>query len=97
MNKVIFTSHARDRLAEIEDMPLKKAVWGLHNKAVEEKLEKGLRKGKKDGDSFRYYRWGSIIYSTVETTDKITGEDIVLVVTITDQKATIKHKRWSNM
>jgi len=69
-------------------MTLNKAIWGLHTQAVEEKLDKGLRKGKRANNvsPLTYYRWGTIIYSVRHTDDKISGEPISLVITISDQR-----------
>ena len=80
---VVFTTHAQNRLKTWR-ISLAKANWLVYT-GVEEKLDKQLRRSKPD-DSAIHIRNGTIIFTMKEVTDRDTGDDIWLVLTVYDQR-----------
>lgn len=86
LNKyAIFTKHSQDRLRECQ-INLPKAVFMLYS-GTKEKLPKELAKAKnKYSDEAIYIRNGTIIFTLIDSINKITKEDIYLVVSVYDQQ-----------
>lgn len=90
--KVIATHHAKERLEQME-IPFRRAVYliktGKEEKGYISKYKKQKYGDKQDGVFF--IRNGSAIFTLkIEPNKHKEGENVLILITATDQKATIK-------
>lgn len=84
----IFTNHAKERLKQF-GLSLAKANWLLYT-GIEEKLPKLLKMAKvRKYEVAKYVRNGSFIFTLIDTSDKYSGDDVYLVVSVYDQRMDI--------
>ena len=93
--RVVFTNHAIDRIAEFQ-LDTAKALELLTG-AVVEPLTKFKDQQRYKAHKYKnspvttHWRNGTVIFTTVEKTDADTGEEIILVLTVFDQKLNQNH------
>lgn len=93
--QVVFTNHAVDRLAEVQ-LDTTKGLELLAG-AVKEELNKFKDQQRYKAHKYKnspvttHWRNGTVIFTTVEKIDDNTGEEIILVITVYDQKLNQKH------
>lgn len=88
--KIIFTNHALSMMENF-NIPFKKAIWMLQT-ATQETPPDIEYKFEKYGESQKdisFWRHGTCIFTVKNEIHRKTGEPIVLVITITDQRVTI--------
>lgn len=89
---VKFTHHALDRLKEW-NLSRNKAVWMLQTASKFKPLGMGRYKKDRYGDSqenIQYWQNETIVFTVRIQKDKYTGQDMVLVITVTDQRINLK-------
>ncbi len=91
--KIIFTKHAIERLQE-SGLPLKGGV-SLVEESQEEKLPRDVIESKREkynGNQGVFYRRnGTFVFVTKYIIDRFTFRPILLVLTLTDQRVTLKY------
>lgn len=82
--QIKLTKHARDRINQF-GLQFKQAIQLLKNSTQDGYPDYIKHKGyekQKHGDNADHWRNGEYIFTTIETRDKYTNEDIILVITM---------------
>lgn len=82
MKKVVLTRHAVSRLPECQ-WTIKQAIEAYRDGILEKKYWKEDK--QKEGEPRHFVRNGTVIFIVVDSTDKMTGEPIDLIITIVNQ------------
>lgn len=91
-HRIVLTDHAIQRLKEVP-CTIPESIKMLKESVKD--CAKGLYKYKKRKyadckDETFYRRYGSVLFTCVAVKDKFSKDDIVLVLTVTEQQATLK-------
>lgn len=87
-----FTHHALDRLKEW-NLSRNKAVWMLQTGIKIKPSGMSKYKREKYGDNsenIQYWQNDTIVFTVRVQNDKYTGEEMVLVITVTDQRVNLR-------
>lgn len=86
----VFTRHAHDRLRECQ-LTIAKASWMLYSAEVDD-LPKDIKRYKREkyGADSLHLRYGTILFTLVPAIDKYTGDPIYLVLSVFDQRISIR-------
>lgn len=88
---VRMTRHANQRMSE-QGMTYNRAVYMLLHSVDEHPVHMGRYKAMRyhGNEGVRYLRYGTYIFTVKDKPDRKTGMDITLVITVTDQRLTLK-------